>query len=392
MLNFISFQYIHSFFLCRCYVVSLLTEYNLEFPEQIQSKLNNFVVPPGDKSKRRLLKHFPSKTQKQCLQLSPELTVTQLAKLVDELRSFLSPLLNNLDTIIFFRERPKTVMFNTYLRYFLHRENKTRLGTREPHDHLSALSNAVRASLDLINKVLKGEATYGEIIVAHNLDLNAMDIDAEFASLIECLGTPVSDPSQDGIKCMLKLMQFSEKYFDGIVEVLNQYHLEKCLSDPDLLQVTELVRLTRNKEEFQHLTATSARDKWYELQCLLRLHDAKLERLELFDKVADCAEFYRFLEEKNFVGPECAKLFRQQLDLISQQLETDHDMMVMNHLYASISFIAPFVYPNQNFGGLMMAVSTLDYETGLSQLDTVRRKMHLVYFWFSKTQVSAPYI
>ena len=77
--------------------------------------------------------------------------------------------------------------------------------------------------------------------------------------------------------------------------------------------------------------------------------------------------------------------------MIGQQIEpdnTEHDMMVMEHLYSSISFIAPFLDKTQSFSMLMKSLSVLDTATGLSQLDTVRSNMNLIHIWFSKVQVS----
>ena len=290
-------------------------------------------------------------------------------------------------------------MFNTYLKNFSERERSTlliKLQEDEKCDayaYLGAFYNALQSTLELVKKIIHGNATYGESVLNHCLNLSEINIDVEFQYLLECpqLAPCEYDSSGlEGMKCLLKLMQFESRYFDQIMKVCDQYHLEGCLQDSNLQEVKKIVEGIRTQEALHQQTAIGAKKQWDHLSTILNIAGTNLECLELFKKMADCVEFYQFLEENNFVGSNSTENFRKQLDLISQQLEiemSEHDVMVMNHLYASISFIAPFLDQSQDYSSLMAAVTSLDTATGLAQLDTVRSNMHLIHVWFSKSQV-----
>lgn len=384
----------------RCSVVSVLQKFDLQFPEKIQGKLNVYVCLPSHKLPRqwRALKTPLLAVENKCVQLSQDLSLSNLKELVTDLTIFLDPLKGDLDTIVFFHERQKLSMFNTYLTNYSRRERE-RVENQQGEQkeciefhYLSAFFNALQSTIQLVEKIISGEATYGESVIEHSLNLSMLDVDAEFNGLMECPKFATNcTTGQTGLKCMFKLMQFAAKYYDSVISVCKQYNLEQCLDDPELHKVKDIISSVQNKEMLHQLTATDALVNWQVIEGILKIQDKKMECLKIFAKIADCAEFYQFLEERNYTGPNCAELFRNQLRLTSQQLEhdmTDHDLMVMDHLYSSISFIAPFLDKSQSFGTLMECVSTLDTTTGLSQLDTVRSKMHLVHVWFSKAQVT----
>lgn len=369
----------------------------MQFPESIQEKLNVHVRLPSDQRPQnwRPIKKPLLAREEQCVQLSQALLLSDLSKLVHDLTSFLHPLMSYLDVLAFFHERPKAIMFNTYLRNFAKKE-RTRVKSKydeicDEYNYLGAFFNALLETISLVEKIISGKATYGESVIDHELDLSTLDVDSEFTALSECpnLATD-SDSGHTGLKCMLKLMQFEAQYYDSIVDVCKQYDLDRFYDDEQLLQVQQIISEVRNKEEFHQLTANVAQEKWQYLEDILKIKDKNMECLKLFAKIADCVDFYHFLKERKFVGPNSAEVFRNQLRLISQQIEydiTDHDMMVMEHLYSSVSFMAPFLDQTQTFGMLMTSVSELDATTGLSQLDTVRSNMHLIHVWFSKAQV-----
>ena len=383
---------------CRCSVSSALQKFNLRFPESIQKKLNAHVRLPSDQRPHnwRPVRKPLLAREEQCVQLSQDLLLSDLSKLVCDLTSFLHPLMSYLDILAFFHERPKAMMFNTYLRNFAKNErdkveNRLKGEICDEYNYLGAFFNALQQTISLVEKIISGKATYGESVIDHELNLSTLDVDSEFTALSECPNLATDhDTGHAGLKCMLKLMQFETQYYDLIVDVCKQYDLDRFCDDEQLLQVHLIISEVRNKEKFHQLTANVAQEKWQYLEDILKIRNKNMECLKLFAKIADCVDFYHFLKERKFVGPNCAEVFRSQLRLISQQIEcdiTDHDMIVMDHLYSSVSFMAPFLDQTQTFEMLMTSVSELDATTGLSQLDTVRSNMHLIHVWFSKAQV-----
>ena len=381
----------------RCSVQSVLINFNLQFPEVVQEKLRKYVRLPTDSLQKDWisLKHLLPKGEVQCIQLSQDLNLADLSKMVCDLKAFLKPLLCNLDIVAFFHERPKAVMFNTYLINNVRMEHEkaelriTRDETCDVNHYLLAFSDALQATISLVKRIISGEATYGESVIDHQLDLSKLDVDAEFSALSECLKLAIdNNPDQRALKCMFKLVQFEAKYYDTIIKVCKQYHLHGCVNDPKLQEVEEIISTVRNKDAFHQLTMAASQEKWLHLEEILNIKGKNMDCLKLFVKITDYADLYHFMKERNFVGPSCAEVFRSQFRLITQHDMANHDSMVMDHLYSSISFIAPFLDETQTFEKLMTSVSTLDTTNGLSQLDTVKSNMHLIHYWFSKSQVS----
>ena len=363
----------------------------MDIPDDFEESLDAYVTLPPDSLNKRpnespldLSLDRKRNTQQQ-FKISHKITLYQLSDLVTKLRGYLEPISGNIDVLVYFKMRP-TVLFKTYLRNFTRKER-----ARLQEATLESFSKALSQTVNLVIRILKGVATFGESVEEHSLDLKTLNVESEFQNLLKCprLKQYGSD-GLTGMKCMLKLMQFESRYFNPIITALNQYHLQKCMLDHDFLKLQEIVLGVRNQEIFHHLSYAEAEQQWCQVETILNVQDAGIECLQLFEKMADSVEFYQFLKEEKFVGPNSAEIFRKQLDLISQRLPPDtidHDMIVMNHLYASISFVAPFLDPHQTFDALMSAVTSLDIKTGLVQLDTVNSQMHLIRFWFSKVQV-----
>ncbi len=317
------------------------------------------------------------------LSLSKGLSLTLLQWLVHKLNALLAPILEHVDFMVYFELHP-----NKFVTTYLHQamQEFTRV---KPFTSVPFLKAAIEQTRCLLVEVLKGTASYGNLIANGKLNLEELNIDEELKGLVKYkhIGW-YGKAGLPGIKCLLRLLQIID-YIPIIKQVCQQYQLEHCLHDSQLREVSEMAETLQDQAAREKITPADAKHKW-EVICnaLCIKQDASPMCLDLFSKVADSDDFSNFLKEKQFTGTEGEARFIQEFELITAQLQhNEYHEMVLNHLFAAFRFMAPFMDPSHgSLQSLMTAVTALDLPEGLPQLETVRKNMHLIRFWFSQTE------
>jgi len=428
LLSFISHLYI------RCSLQHVLSKYGVGLPAAILLPISRHVTFPGEKAtglkhSRKLDHRLPPAISKNflpsldiSLEITRDLNLHELKLLVDGLAAFLAPLEDQLDMLVFFYLHQSEV-FDKYLKLELSKlddkpeppphtsapafnlpavvpEKKKK---KKKEDHLGipveTLATALICTRLLLMKLVNGTASYTDITADGSLSLKTLDIDLEFQILNDYAKhakiRSVDVEGLKGIKAMLQLFQFTQ-HITIIYNVCEQYQLENCLTDPELQELVDLVKLLEVEENHKQLTAKDAIKKMERVSSLLRLDDRQNARyLDLFAAVADSTAFHKFVvSEKEFVGEQGQALFRQQYQLVTTHLQhEEYNEAVLNHLFAAFQFITPFTDTQQTFSSLMSQVSTLNaYDPHRQleprkQLETVNRNINLIRLWFSRAEV-----
>ena len=206
-----------------------------------------------------------------------------------------------------------------------------------------------------------------------------------------------NEEGKEGIKHMLELFQYSEQ-ISVIPKVCSQYQLDQCLKDPKLKELMDIINSVKNTEDRDNVTGKIANDHMKKIWEVLKFDDdtsiAK-KCLKIFPAVANCAEFYQFIQNKGFANDTNA--FRSQVELITAQLQhEDYNEIVLNHLIPAFQYICPFLDKEQNLGELMNRVIKLyhdgvgfgcDSRRDFCQLETVNSNIIMIQLWFSRTEV-----
>ena len=411
-----------------CTLSSLLADNGVSFPPELHNTLTTYVLIPGEPKEvvgGLLEKEFPCNTTGQfnpgtdiSLKLSKKLALRDLEKLVTDLQAFLEPILDHMDMLVFFRLH-KSVMFHKYQKLYLAKIKKEHEDEIRPATIMSGFRDSVPAirprraemeseeamslpilvrSLDrtkeLLIKLIKGNATYNEIVAEGTLDLENLDIDQEFQTLADFIlhlkNTLQSNEGLIGVRNMLELFQYT-KYIMMIHHVCEQYRLQGCLEDPSLNKLVEIAEefaseISRGELTLNNATVNMRRAK----NLLFGEQQVPSHCLRLFEAVADSAAFYQFIKDKQFSGDHGQAVFSQQYQLITAQLQhEEYDEQVLNHLFAAFKFMSPFMNTRQDFESLMAQVIQLDTSNGLKQLETVKSNITLIQLWFSRAEVSA---
>ena len=415
-----------------CTLPSLLADYGVCLPLKIAELLSKHVLFPGEAKQivGELLEiPLPAATtgtfqpgHEVSITLTKVVCLHTLSAVVKNLQTFLQPLMEDLDMLVFFKLL-RSVMFDKYLRLQI-KKLSAQAGT--PTSSSSATSTAslsvfgfsfpvysvTKSGVDeqaklpieglplqvlvkslsrtkkLIFEIMNGKAKYFEIIAEGELDLETLDIEREFATLAS-FSTQADRTGLNGVRSLLELFQYTI-HIQNITDVCGQYHLDCCLQDADLKELNFLVAELKSYESRSNLTPLVATAKMKRVRELLCLAEAKSSKcLDLFAAIRNSAAFYQFVRDKSFVGAKGQARFRQLHQLITAQLQhEEYDETVLNHLYAAFRFIGPFMDTTQNLRTLMMQVTALDATDGIKQLETVNTNITLIRLWFSRAEVS----
>ena len=215
--------------------------------------------------------------------------------------------------------------------------------------------------------------------------------------ILQSFRFPGIDQHKDmrGIKSILDLIQFAD-YIDNIRGVCEQYHMTGCLDHPGMTRLLEIHSILVSEEGKTELNAIKSEEHLAEIRQILDLTDENRHALGIFAVVKDSADFYQFLQEKNFSGTEGASFFMQQHTLITSHLQhEEYNEQVLNHLLVAFRYMSPFLDTEQDLPQLMKEVyrscgqqAVKGESTDFVQLHTVNKNVHLVRLWFSRAEVS----
>ena len=411
-----------------CTLPSLLQGWGVALPPKLVDVISQHIVFPGEEKTEKVLETSPTPSttgrfqpgHDVSLKLTKALTLHELSDLIKGLNTFLQPIMDVQDMLVFFKLHCSK-MFEIYLQVYLQRDSELKetesvikeqpstsalpsfsftAVSMQPRqdDHspveglpLGMLRRAMNCTRDLIIKLMEGTATYSDIIAGGELNLEKLDIEREFSTLCSCsadLKLPVT--TQEGIagvRSMLELFQYVH-HIRTIHSVCKQYQLQGCLKDSQLVELLHLVKDLDLEENRARLTPLDASKKMERVKEILCLHNGA-HCLKVFTAVGDSTVFYQFVRDKGFVGGKGQAVFQQQCQLITAQLQhEEYNEAVLNHLYAAFKIIAPFMERHQRFHQLMSQVTKLNVTDGLKQLETVNTNITLIRLWFSRAEVS----
>lgn len=210
-----------------------------------------------------------------------------------------------------------------------------------------------------------------------------------------------NEEGKEGIKNMLELCQYSPRILK-IPDVCSQYHLVNCENDANLTELIEIVKNVETAETRAKITGKDATDYMRKIQEIFKFTNSSIanKSLKLFAVVANCTEFYQFIQKKGFINDRAA--FSSQVELITAQLQhEDYNEAVLNHLTSAFKYISPFLDTKQNFSQLMNKISRLcregagfgrDPQKHFCQLETVNSNITMIQLWFSRAEVRVLYL
>ena len=412
-----------------CTLLKLLLFYGVSIPVAIQEALlEDKIIFPGNVSnesqRQQLDIIFPSAInnfnpgQDISLSITKSVSLFNLKRILKDLTAFLKPIANQMDMLVFFHLH-KSEIFEKHLlnelesimteslakktqwtsgnlhsstARFLTHPRKTSQHPQEKGIPITTLQRGLDQVKCLLVNIIKGTATYSDIVISGKFDLETLNAEDEFTILSESSHllkvNPDSWKGLDGVKCMLELFQFASHIIQ-IKQVCEQYGLEQCLQDENLKKIISFVEELKLKQSRDFLTPIEAKKRMGFIKEVLCLGQSmNYNSLDIFPAVADSAAFYQFIKDKKFFGSKGQAIFYEQYQLITAQLQhEEYDENVLNHLMPAYQLIVPFMEANIKFTDLMNKLTNLDTTNGLKQLKTVNENVTLISLWFSRAEV-----
>ena len=431
-LNCCLIRYVHNHSEVKfCNLPELLQDYGVSFPTSLKRTLEDKIIFPGGKrvssiSEDLLLSNaIPASAnghfepgQDIALTVTKSLSLMELQRFLEDLQIFLEPIIDHIEMFVFFHLQKSQMFIKHLLRrldniveaaspklpektfsaaFATSFRRSMAFGRKdEPKDEgvsMKVLQKALGSVRELLLKILRGTATYSDIVANGALELQTLNTEEEFGILQKFVDLFEMNRDNyaglEGMRSMLELFQFTH-HIDQINNVCEQYHLKKCLEDEQLKKLVLIVEEFKTETSRAKLTPLEATEKMAFIKTALCLQGrTNYNCLELFPAIAKSAPFYQFIQDKQFVGQKGQTLFREQYQLITAQLQhEEYDENVLNHLRAAFEFIAPFMEPDIAFCDLMSKVTKFDTTNGLKQLETVNENVTLITLWFSRAEVS----
>ena len=390
-----------------CTLPSLLAEYGVSLPPNVSKLLSQHVQFPHEREKpfsdplKKALEPAITRTfQPQlgiCLNLNQTMCMTTLTGVVKDLLDFLQPVMEDLDMLVFFKLL-RSFMFDRYLK--LHIKKASAAVSLQGCDQtegipLHILVESLQHTRTLVLSILRGTAKYFDIrqyfVAEGELNLKTPKIEKELYILTDFVVhsklSSVEYTGVSGVRCLLELFQYSA-HICNIVQVCDQYELKGCLEDPQFQVLKELSNELQLEENRSALTPGDATEMLGRIKLLLCVERKSSECLDLFEAIRDSGDFYRFVNEMNFVKEEGQRRFYELHQLITLQLQhEEYNESVLNNLYVAFRYIGPFVNKEQKLNNLMRQVTDLNATNCMKQLETVNSNIALIQLWFSRAKV-----
>ena len=249
-----------------------------------------------------------------------------------------------------------------------------------------------------LKNLLTGNTTYEDLkdlgLPNH---LNEKEITEEFEIVTEYKFEGISRfADMGGIKEIILFQQFRD-FLEHLQRVCQLYNLSTCLQDGRMVEMMEILEVLKSDEQMMKLTPVQAR------QNLTKIHEhlqhpgdnINGQCVRLFEVAMNSEDFAKFLKDRNFAGQSGSRLFNQNVELLTANLQYEEFQEdILNNLRIAYEFMSPFLTPEIDLGDFLHQVFEvckiyLDTATdAFCQLSNVNRNIDLIYLWFSRTEVS----
>ncbi len=399
--------------LCFCSrnLHDLLADYDVELPAEIKTMINRAVffhgsykASEGPVATQPPLPDVPLTTHKVTLQLAVSTTRNDLSQLLAKLREFLKLIHPYVGMLVGLRHNH---IFRQYLKLEQQKTACLSISATEQSSSLIQLHSSLSRVAELLRQLIKGSSiTYKQVTAEGSLNLERLNLREELFEIGHFFPECPSETSYSGIRSILELIKFAQ-HIARIRDVCTKYKLENCLDDSELQELVVIHDEIQNDELRANMKLHNAVQKRETIIRNLCLQDASGTRcLQVFKLIADCMEFFIFVQEKffrfakedelesstsfeTFPVESALATFQQLFEIITQQLQhEDYNEQVLNQLHRAFRFILPFMDYRQTFRSLMTSVVQLDSSSEFEELRTATENINLIRLWFSRAEVS----
>jgi hypothetical protein len=389
----------------RVSLIGILKEYNVQFPTSL-------VIKPLD---------TPNELFKQgSFYVQDDWDLITIQTLSKELQDFCAPLAPLKPFLVHFSSRVNS-FFDAFYMYEKAQVRQVVSSTDFDdvvHDHeleqswkmlrhpqtkqssisMEAFCNILRATKESLKKLVTGQMPYS-VLKNLNLPNGFMDVELrrnfEFVSSYPFEGV-TRKVIMGGIEEILWLKE-SKEILKLLSDVCSVYDLASCLKDRKLEEAVVILKTLNSETEMSVITPAQAHEKLKVLKKNLDLpkDGGTIRKCVLYFKIVlQSHNFAKFLKDRTFYGPAGSRLFSQNVELLTSNLQyEEYQEDVLNNLWIAYEFISPFLNGEielQDFLNQVYHVcSRRDsgrVQEPFYQLKNVNENIDLIYLWFSEVE------
>ena len=394
----------------------MLTKYHLELPPVIDAHLKELLIPSTGHHE------FPSTDGSQVYtvityQASPTTQLSSLESLKVSLTTFLEPLKESLDTLVFIDLKGCQIL-EKCISYFLkvlstvnlpgcqHSQNlltDSKMFAFDCQTRMTQLNDAVQQAETVVISLIEGNARMDIIADIFNLsDLMSIDLLVENKSLQQYyklkIGHDVFVDISNNFTAFFDLRAVCKHIF-ALQKTCVLFGLNECLTDPKMIQLIKIAKEIDDTQKASELelqnshfiTLPDARAKVSTIKAIFGIHDLiDNPCFNLFSLLQHGCRLYYFAQERGYNLSNGMETFLQEYQLITVNLlHEDHQEELLAILVCAMQLTSCFFNKSCFLLDLWTSINKIsNISAATVQLKTVNEEIDVIRTCFFRTIVS----
>uniref|UniRef100_A0A1X7VIM8 Uncharacterized protein n=1 Tax=Amphimedon queenslandica TaxID=400682 RepID=A0A1X7VIM8_AMPQE len=381
----------------REHVKSVLSEYDIPFPDELDSLLNGCVKPSSTTIN---ISVYETETIAQPLvvftyQANPKCSLATVQSAAERLESFIRPLLDSIDFLVF-NSLHKSQILEKCIQYYHNATHKS----DSPIIKMQILNEAVDKAGSVIEQLMdaSGNSLSMKTIVAifKPEELKSYDLPNEDKELHQFYKLRCGKYSE--IAASQSIMTFLElnnvvKRVRSLQNVCINFKLRKCLNDPIMMRLVDA-----SKAAFDgNIKLKKANEEVQFIKKIFNIVNGGLIDHPFFlliSSLENNCQLYDFANERGYGSVEGMDIFLQEYRLVTTDLlfeEFEED--ILDKLIAAMELIFPFFDTTctlvELWGNIAKIGDMKVLKVAISHLLTVNERIEVIKDWFNQANEEA---
>ena len=390
-----------------------MIKYGIEIPSVIDAHLKELLIPSLGQYE------IPSTDGSQVYtvityQAKQSIQLSSLESLKVSLTTFLEPLKDSLDTLVFV-EFKNCLIFAKCINYFLEKLSSTfshhhsqtlytdtNTFTLDCQNRMIQLNTAVQEAATVVLSLIEGNARIEIIADIFNFnDLKSINLSVENESLQQYYKLKIGDEDfadiSNSLIALLELYAVYEHIF-ALQKTLILFGLNKCLNDPKMIQLIEIAKEvddTLKASEFEpqnthFITSSKAGDKVSTIKNVFGVNDlVDNPCFNLFSLLQHGCPLYFFAQERGYNLSNGMDTFCQEYQLVIGDLLCEDHEELLAVLLGAMQLTSCFFNKSFSFLDLWTSINKIsNISAATAQLKTVNEEIDVIRTCFIRTVVS----
>ena len=343
--------------------------------------------------------------------------LSSLESLKDSLTTFLEPLKESLDTLVFIDLKNSQILVKC-INYFLdklyptyqldchHSETLFTDFNEFDHDHekrMVQLNTAVQEAETIVLALIRGTARMDIIAdIFNSSDVKNIDLSVENESLQQFYKLKIGHEDfvdiSKSFTALLELFDVFQHIF-ALKKTCELFSLNECLNDPKMIQLIEIAKEVNEAQKMSEVESPNTNfitsPDAYKNVCIIKRIFGIEDLIDnpcfnLFSLLQDGCPLYGFAQERGYNLINGMEAFRQEYQLVTADLlHEDHHEELLAVLFGAMQLTSCFFDKSCSLLDLWTSINKIEnISAATAQLKTVNEEIGLIRIWFNRVAVS----